>query len=985
MNNHIISHDLLGSSVVKHYVAARPQCPTCGSRKLRDPRRAPKPIELGPGAKLVMTSGGYRTVSSRATVARFRKHVSPLTGVVTRLERIEADLPMNTNYFAGHNFSAPALTLDALRAGLTGGSFGKGSTAEQAEASALMEAIERYSGIFQGDEIRMTRRFTDFPPGDAILPNDVQLFSDVQYQAPNDEPDDSHPVPAPFDPSAKIEWSPVWSLRDQRFKYLPTSLLYFFYGGPGALPADTNGCAAGNTLEEAIVQGFLELVERDAYAIWWYNRSQRAEVDLSQFDDSYIRDLHTQLADTGRRLWVLDITSDLGVPTYVAILHWMQNGHENIEFGSGAHFDRRIALLRTLTELNQFLSIGLMGGGTGEKPSLDGTNPLHLREHPFLTPSGNPADQPTAGTTVGFLHNTRGQVDACVEIARRAGLDFLVLDQTRPDVEVPVVRVIVPGLRHFYRRFAPGRLYDVPVKLGLRDHRCRKANLLRSFPIAEGDAGLRAPAKKNRRRTAPPVISARLGGPITLETRRTGAIAACFDGYSVGLGKFSAAAAERAQALRTGLPLASFATNRAADKEVGLLVRRLAQSGLLEYRFGSARADQHQVVIEPQVSDYWPKAAKLGDKDVIALSRFAYLRRRGNEMVLESPRAGALFRICDPRIAAALALLSKPQKISALRRQPGFVGLELLALLVDCQILFKIDAPKGDGLRPSEGDDNLVLWDFHDLLFHTHSTEGRQANPLGGVYPYAGRIPPPPAVRPHWQGKKIDLRKFSITASKTPSPFVSLLHERHSTRDFDDARPVTLAELARFLDHAARIRSTWKSSVDMDNGGPEVSYAARPYPSGGSAYELELYLTVGNCEGLTRGFYHYDADLHALVPIAARAQELDAQLMSAEFAMGASAPPQILITIAARFARVSWKYSSVAYSLILKDVGVLLQTLYLTATDMGLGGCAIGTNNIDQFAKMTGLEFHVEGPVGQFALGRPGASDALPPAPNSPD
>jgi oxazoline/thiazoline synthase len=472
LHDHIVSLDLLGSTIARHYVAARPQCPTCGSRKLLNPRRAPQPIELGEGEKLVMTSGGYRTVSSRATVARFRKHVSPLTGVVTRLERIEADLPMNTNYYAAHNFSAPAQNVNELRAGLTGGSFGKGSTAEQGEASALMEAIERYSGIFQGDEIRVTRRFTDFAPGEAILPNDVLLFSDAQSQphthdTPADDQHDQQTAPDSFDPSAKIEWSPVWSLRDQRFKYLPTSLLYFFYSGPAAFQADSNGCAAGNTVEEAIVQGFLELVERDSYAIWWYNRLQRAEVDIGQFDDSYVRDLQSQFAETGRRLWVLDVTSDLGVPTYVAILHWMQNGQENIEFGSGAHFDSRIALLRALTELNQFLSVGLMGGGSGEKPSLDGVNPLRLQDHPFLTPTGNPADQPGPAATVGFLHNTRGQVDACVDIARRAGLDFLVLNQTRPDIEVPVVRVIVPGLRHFYRRFAPGRLYDVPTKLGL--------------------------------------------------------------------------------------------------------------------------------------------------------------------------------------------------------------------------------------------------------------------------------------------------------------------------------------------------------------------------------------------------------------------------------------------------------------------------------------------------------------------------------------
>ena len=465
LSNHVASFDLMGATIAKHYVAHRPQCPTCGSKKLQNPSRAPQPIELAEGNKLIMTSGGYRTVSSRTTVARFRKHVSPLTGVVTRLERIEADLPMNTNFFAQHNFSGPAHSVDQLRSGLSGGSFGKGSTAEQSEASALMEAIERYSGIFQGDEIRMTRKFTDFAPGDAILPNDVQLFSQAQFETRHvPQPDGSHPVPDPLDPSDKIEWSPAWSLRDRRFRYLPTGLLYFFYRG---FHTDSNGCAAGNTREEAIVQGFLELVERDAYAIWWYNRSQRAELDLSEFDDAYVRDMRTQFADAGRKIWVLDITNDIGIPTYVAIMHWMQGGQENIEFGSGAHFDRRIALLRALTELSQFLSIGMMGGASGEKPSLDGITPLKLEDYPFLIPSANPILPPAAGLTVH--DNTRDQVNACVEIASRAGMDFLVLDQTRPDVEVSVVRVLVPGLRHFYKRFGPGRLYDVPVKLGLLD------------------------------------------------------------------------------------------------------------------------------------------------------------------------------------------------------------------------------------------------------------------------------------------------------------------------------------------------------------------------------------------------------------------------------------------------------------------------------------------------------------------------------------
>ena len=208
-------------------------------------------------------------------------------------------------------------------------------------------------------------------------------------------------------------------------------------------------------------------------------------------------------------------------------------------------------------------------------------------------------------------------------------------------------------------------------------------------------------------------------------------------------------------------------------------------------------------------------------------------------------------------------------------------------MLVDCQILFKIDAAGGDGLRATEGDDNLVLWDFHDLLFHTHSTEGRQANPLGGLYPYAGLMPPPPAVRPRWPGKKIDLRKLSAAPSQAISPVAKLLRERHSTRDFDDRQPITLAELSQFLDSTARVQSKWKSRIDLGDGGPVVAYTARPYPSGGSAYELELYLAVANCEGLARGFYHYDADRHALVPIGGATHELDAQLAAAEFAMDA--------------------------------------------------------------------------------------------------
>jgi SagB-type dehydrogenase family enzyme len=482
-----------------------------------------------------------------------------------------------------------------------------------------------------------------------------------------------------------------------------------------------------------------------------------------------------------------------------------------------------------------------------------------------------------------------------------------------------------------------------------------------------------------RRKITPPVLSARLNARFTLQAQADGRVAAAFEDYAVELGTFSANAIKLARGLHKGLSLASFsAQGSAVEREVDLLVRRLARHGLLEYRLARPRSDEDIVVIEPQMGDYWPQLAKLAASDSVALSRFAYLRRRGNDMVLESPRAGALFRIGDPKIASALMALTSPQKISKLRLRKLFPVDELLALLLDCQIVFKPGSVRDQDLRTSEGDEHLVVWDFHDLLFHVHSTDGRQANPLGGRYPYVDTIAPPPAVRPPWPGTAIDLRTHAAASSETTSAFAKRLRERRSARDFDAERPITLAELAGFLDCAARVLSTWSSPLDFGDGssGPDIDYTTRPYPSAGSAYELELYLAVTRCDGLEQGFYHYDAARHALVPIEVRAQALEAMISAAAYAMDAPGAPQILFTIAARFNRIAWKYSAIAYSLILRDVGVLLQTLYLTAADLGLGGCAVGTSNIDLFAKMTGMEFHVEGPVGQFALGRPSGTEA---------
>ena len=283
----------------------------------------------------------------------------------------------------------------------------------------------------------------------------------------------------------------------------------------------------------------------------------------------------------------------------------------------------------------------------------------------------------------------------------------------------------------------------------------------------------------------------------------------------------------------------------------------------MEYRLGRSRNGEDLVVIEPQVPDYWPQAPQLGNADALVLSRFAYMRRRGAEMVLESPRAGALFKICDPKIAAAIAMLSTPQQIKQLRRQEGFPGVELLALLLDCQILFKVGAAAKAGFDWPR----VTTASFFGTFTIFSST--RAARKVGTPIRWAesirmsGSLLPLPAVRPSWPGKTIDLRKVSAAHPEAISPVAKLLRERHSTRSFDDQRPITLAELSQFLDGTARVLSRSNAKLDLDDGGHTV----RPYPSAGAAYELELYLAVNSCEGLARGFYHYDAGAHALAPI----------------------------------------------------------------------------------------------------------------------
>ncbi|MDY7228946.1 TOMM precursor leader peptide-binding protein [Hyalangium rubrum] len=446
--------------LTEHAVVRRPQCPACGDPELLKARGA-RPVVLEPRPRGFTEDNGFRSVTPEETFARLQHQISPITGVLSSIGPLEGrDHPLRptfgASYFTPVHIEAPDFNEFHAQ------SMGKGRTPAQSRASALGEGIERWSALFQGDEPRIRARMADLGE-EALHPRNVLMFSESQYrdrEALNKTyrlPRGA--IPLPFDERQETDWTPLWSLTHERRRYLPTACCYIRYPAPPEArfaPADSNGLAAGNCLEEAILQGFLELVERDAVSIWWYNRLRRPAVNLASFAEPYFHALLEHHRAHGWQVWALDLTHDLGIPTFAALGRFPENGRYCVGFG--AHLDARIALQRALTEFNQLFDPKQKLPAPWLESEME--DPAYLLPDETV-PARTPSDFPEPPR-----EDIRDDVMTCVARAARVGLETLVMDLTRPDVGLHVAKVAVPGLRHFWPRFGPGRLYDVPVRLG---------------------------------------------------------------------------------------------------------------------------------------------------------------------------------------------------------------------------------------------------------------------------------------------------------------------------------------------------------------------------------------------------------------------------------------------------------------------------------------------------------------------------------------
>ena len=472
---HVLNMDTLETT--RHYILGNPAC-SCDKRSSQD-REQPR---LDYDNSFTRRENGYRMASAAETYSRIRKLVSPISGLIPELCRSD-QYDSSFIYYARHGFSISE-ELSANRiAGKPSWACGKGSTDIDARVSCVAEAIERYSSGYFGNETTIRARIDELE--NAISPGDILLFSENQYanrQTVNSSCNDFNWVPERFDPQVPIEWKECISLGDSTNAYIPARLCYLNYpdtDGRIFCKADANGCATGNTVEEALLFGLFELIERDAVAIWWFNKLMFPLVDLASLRDHSIDRVIESLKRESREVIVLDITTDLAVPTF-ACVSWHSATGKRVYIGYGTHLDPVMAMKRALNEVMQvasYLKENVIGNNPALKGWIDHASVLDLA---FLT--GNRQIVRPEGyyrnLTTG---NLVSDISKCIDLLKARNLHSYFVDMTRSDSLLPTVRVIVPGLRHFWPRFAPGRLYDVPVESGLLSEKTPEHNLNKIF------------------------------------------------------------------------------------------------------------------------------------------------------------------------------------------------------------------------------------------------------------------------------------------------------------------------------------------------------------------------------------------------------------------------------------------------------------------------------------------------------------------------
>lgn len=423
------------------------------------------------------------------TISKGISLISPYTGVVQEIVMSSrlVDDPMvfsfgiracNTTRFYQHLYE--------------GRSGGAGCSEEEALAATIGEVIERYCSIFYNKKVCLFASYKDIS-SDAVNPNSFASFSDKQYEREN------FPF-VRFTEESRTYWVKGYSLTTGQEKWLPCPLVYLAYQYEPQEDfighSTSTGLSAGNTLEEAILGGIYEVVERDAFMIFWLNKLSMPCITL----EDELKELFEERFNVGIGEWyMLDISSDIGIPTFLSVNIGKRDFGQYVAVGTASRLNPKDAVRKTLIEVGQ----------TGPyfryevqqykdwQPENDFSNVTNFSHHAIFYIKRpdliNPAFEFIRGNKEqDFLNridkngdgSILGNIQTCVKRLREKGYEVIVTDVTTREIKdmgLYVVKVLIPGLvplhgDHRFPFLGTKRLYEVPAVLGY------KKNEMNSFP-----------------------------------------------------------------------------------------------------------------------------------------------------------------------------------------------------------------------------------------------------------------------------------------------------------------------------------------------------------------------------------------------------------------------------------------------------------------------------------------------------------------------
>ena len=394
-----------------------------------------------------------------------------------------------------------------------------------------------------------------------------------------------------------------------------------------------------------------------------------------------------------------------------------------------------------------------------------------------------------------------------------------------------------------------------------------------------------------------------------------------------------------------------------------ILIASLEKSGLLKIVI--ANDSKLLLTLEP-LTHRFERKILIKDKPV-RLSRFVRIYQQEDALTLEIPVGNSKVKLLDHRLGSIICLLNKSCSYSEILKQfPDDLMVnadEILMMLLSSNIIGHVN---GEGRIDTDEKFDLYNWNETDLAFHAQTRFDLDRSNLTDRL----KVNNIPSVLTEFDDDSKSISLVRPNRQLIKKDFLSVIEKRRSIRSYSED-PIDIEQISTLLWYSLRLQKQFISTIKDKNGG-DLHYEAalRPVPSGGAVHEIRIVLCVRRCKGLDAGLYEYDPSKHKLLFINSYTPKAKRLMDEASITAKLKQPSDLLITMVARYERISWKYDKLTYSLILKNVGAIYQQLYLVSTAIGLAPCALGWGNSSTFEEATQINQYKDISVGEFIIGR---------------